>query len=365
MRDGEWVSIEAREIIRRRPGMYVGDTQDGSGRLQLLWEVVANAFDEHLAGHCDLIEIRIEDDGAFTVEDNGRGLRVDLVDGVPFAQRAMTELHAGPTLDGHAPHEHLGLYGAGLCVVAALSERLTLDVFRDGRHYSQDYFRGAPVASLSDIGPSDRRGTRLGFLPDPLVFGNLPIMADVIAARLHELACLFPRLSFRFRDLRDRHFHSPDGLLALLRALLLGRGESLGDDPFHCEDVVEGVRVEVIADWCGERACIIESFANVLRTTEGGTHVAGLLSGLTKGAMDAMPDVASGRSAGAMEVVVSTGLRALVCVRLDDPCYAAPTRDRLSSPRVAEAVSACVASSFRGYLATRPTLTRRFETGLL
>jgi DNA gyrase subunit B len=358
------MSMAAREIIRRRPGMYVGDTHDGSGRLQLLWEVVANAFDEHLAGHCDLIEIRIEQDGAFIVADNGRGLRVDLVDGVPFAQRALTELHAGPTLDGHAPHEHLGLYGVGLCAVAALSERLTLDVFRDGRHYSQDYLRGEPVASLSDMGPTDRRGTRLGFLPDPRVFGDLPIMADAIAVRLHELACLFPRLSFRFRDLRDRHFHSPDGLSSLLRTILLARDESPGDDPFCCEGAVEDVRVEVIADWCGERACVVESFANVLRTTEGGTHVAGLLHGLMKGAMDAMPDVASGRSGDAMEAVVSTGLRAVVCVRLDDPCYGAPTKDRLSSPRVAEIVSSCVASSFRDYLATRPTLTRRFETGL-
>jgi DNA gyrase subunit B len=164
--------MNALEAIRRRPGMYVGDTHDGSGLVHMLWEVVANALDEHLAGHCDRIAIEVAEDGAIGVEDNGRGIRLDDVDGVSFAEKALTSFHAGPTLDGHAPHEHIGTRGVGLFAVCALSSRLELQVSRGGRCWRQRFERGLAVSTLQVTGSTETTGTRIVFAPDPGIFAG-------------------------------------------------------------------------------------------------------------------------------------------------------------------------------------------------
>lgn len=198
------------EAIRRRPGMYIGDTWDGSGLTHLLWEVVANALDEHLAGHCNRIAIEVAEDDAIGVEDNGRGIRLDAIDGVPFAERALTSFHTGPTFDGHAPHEHIGTRGVGLFVVCALSAWLELQVCRDGRRHAQRFERGRAVSKLGETGPADSSGTRIVFAPDPQVFSNTGLDPGPVLARLKEMACLFPRLTLAFKDRRAHVFHAPD-----------------------------------------------------------------------------------------------------------------------------------------------------------
>lgn len=352
------------DAIRKRPGMYVGDTHDGSGRLQLLWELIANAFDEHLSGACDEIRIEIDAEGAFIVEDNGRGMRVDDVDGLPFAEVALTRFHDAPTLDGHAPHEHLGPRGVGLFPVCVLSQHLALRIFREGREYAQSYARGSPLGPLVEIGPTDQRGTRVRVLPDPEIFGDEPIETDAIAARLHELACLFPGLTFCFTDRRERRFHAPDGLSGMLDAALRREGRRSDEARFVCTGLVDGVRIEAVAMWTSRLDTRVESFANVCRTTDGGTHVAGLLRGLVQGARQSKALAIDGKRAEDIERAIGLGLRAVVCVRLADPAYARPTRDRLATLEVSDAVAKCVAPAFAAWLDRHEAMRMRIAAAL-
>lgn len=352
------------EAIRRRPGMYIGNPWDGSGLAHLLWEVVANALDEHLAGHCDRIAIEVGEDGAISVEDNGRGIRVDEIDGVSFAERALTSFHTGPTLDGHAPHEHIGTRGVGLFVVCALSEWLELQVCRDGRRYGQRLERGVAVSMLRESGVADTTGTRLVFAPDPQIFSNTGLDPRPVLARLREMACLFPRLTLAFKDRRAHVLHEPDGLAAYVRASGAFLGAEPLTDTFVCTSSDESILVEVAALWCRSPGTSLDSFANVMRTTDGGTHVDGLLRGLVSGVRQALPDACRGRRRADIERALTSGLSAVVCVRLDDPAYGRPTKDRLSSPRVAAVVERCIAAPFAAYLRSEPVLLARLSDGL-
>lgn len=356
--------MDALEAIRQRPGMYIGDTWDGSGLAHMLWEVVANALDEHLAGHCDRIAIEVAEDGAISVDDNGRGIRLDEIAGVPFAEQALTSFHTGPTFDGHAPHEHIGARGVGLFVVCALSARLELQVCRDGRRYDQCFERGRAVSKLRGIGAADMTGTRVVFAPDPLIFSNTGLDPGPVLARLREMACLFPRLTLVFKDRREHAFHEPDGLASYVRSSAMFHGAASLAGTFICASSDESILVEVAAIWCRYPGTSLESFANVMRTTDGGTHVDGLLRGLVSGLRQALPDMCRGRCRTQIEDVLTSGLSAVVCVRLDDPEYGRPTKDRLSSPRVAAVVERCIADPFAAYLRSEPMLLARMANAL-
>lgn len=344
--------------------MYIGNPWDGSGLAHLLWEVVANALDEHLARHCDRIAIEVAEDGAISVEDNGRGIRVDEIDGVPFAERALTSFHTGPTFDGHAPHEHIGTRGVGLFVVCALSEWLELQVSRDGRRYGQRFERGLAVSMLCESGLVETTGTRIVFAPDPQVFSNTGLDPGPVLARLREMACLFPRLTLTFKDRRAHVFHEPEGLTSYVRASDVFRGAEPLTGTFVHTSSDESILVEVAAVWCRSPGTSLESFANVMRTTDGGTHVDGLLRGLVSGVRQALPDACRGRRRAEIQRALTSGLSAVVCVRLDDPEYGRPTKDRLSSPRVAAVVERCIAEPFAVYLRSEPALLARLADGL-
>ncbi len=352
------------EAVRRRPGMYVGDTHDGSGLIQMLWEVVANALDEHLAGHCSRIAIGIGEDGAISVEDNGRGIRLDALDGMSFAEKALTSFHAGPTLDGHAPHEHIGARGVGLFAVCALSSWLEFEVSRDGRRYGQRFERGLAVSKLREIGAADTTGTRLVFSPDPEIFSTTWLDPGPVLSRLKELSYLFPQLSLSFKDRREHGFHEPGGLASYVQSVNTLHGDEPLTRTFLCTSSAESIRVEIAAMWSRHSMTSLQSFANVMRTTEGGTHVDGLLRGLVAGTKIALPDLCRGRRRREIERALTCGLNAVVCVRLDDPEYGRPTRDRLSSPRVTTVVAHCVAGPFADFLATEPVLSTRIADGL-
>lgn len=348
--------MDALQAIRRRPGMYIGDMHDGSGLRHMLWEVVANSLDEHMAGHCTRIMIEIAEDGAISVEDDGRGIPLDEIDGVSFAEKALTSLHAGPTLDGHAPHEHIGMHGVGLFAVCALSARLTLEVKRAGRRFEQYFERGLAVSVLRDIGVADASGTRILFAPDPEIFSTAWLDPGPVLARLKEMSFLFPRLTLGFRDRREHSFHEPDGLAAYFKTSAAFAGDDLTAKVFMCASSAESIGVEVVAMWSKRAGTSLESFANVTRTTEGGTHVDGLLRGLVAGARRALPDACRGLRRTRIERALTCGLQAAVCVRLDDPEYGRPTRDRLMSPHVATVVEQCVAGHFSDHLVSEPAL---------
>lgn len=353
--------ITPAECIRKRPGMYIGDTRDGSALAHMVWEIVANSIDEHLAGVCSRISVEIQESGAVSVEDDGRGIPVDLVDGMSVAERILTTFHTSPSFDGHAPHTHVAKFGLGAFVVCALSTSLELSVHRGGRHWIQQFAKGYAVSRLKDAGPSDRTGTRLTFLPDPAIFSGRALDGSVILERLTELAFLNPGLSLEFVDKRRHCLSQPRGLAGHLE-------KTARDAPiasiFTFAGTIEDVSIDVAARWGAYDEPSVLSFANVERTTDGGTHVQGLLAGLSDGLRLAAPDFCGPFSAKDRANAVARNLRALICVRLNDPAYDAPTKSILSTPRVKGIVKTAVASAFAKFLSNELVLVAHLGTEL-
>jgi DNA gyrase subunit B len=355
--------LSAIDCIRRRPGMWLGDVHDGSGLVHMIWELVANGLDEHLAGHCRSISVEIRADGAAVVEDDGRGISMRDVAGVPFAQLALTTYHPTPTLDGHAPHEHIGLKGAGLMPVNAVSSWLTLDSFHGGQHYAQRYERGLPVSPPAVLEPTGRSGTRIAFLPDPKIFSDTWINPGTVAARLRELAWLLPALTLSFADRREHRFHDPRGLHGFLERTLTA--EEAPDAVRLTVNARQGtIGVETAMHWLPHPWSYIASYANIEPTTEGGTHVRGLLDGLADGLRAAGFSATKGAKLAHLRLSVQHGLHAVVCVRLQDPTYGAPSRDRLDTPEAAQAVRSTVAPAFQALLRREPRLLERLLEAL-
>jgi len=349
------------ESIRRRPGMYIGDTRDGLGLMHMLWEVVANSLDEHLAGRCSTVNVELEG-RAVTVEDDGRGIPLEPINGVPFAQQALTSFHDTPTLDGHAPHEHIGKVGLGLFPICALSSELRLVVRRDGRCFSQQFSRGVATSILRDDGPTSSRGTKITFVPDDSIFKVARLDAARVAERLHELAFLLPKLTLSLRDEHLQTFSEPEGLLSLVKSkvpLELREGSTL-----LASKTFGQINVELAGIWSSDGAARVDSFANIERTSDGGTHVDGFRSGLLAGLKRAAPDLCAKYPARQLLRALWDGLTAAVCVRLRDPNYDRPTRSRLVTPEARRAVRRCTAEAFAEHLLQKSELLDRIETAL-
>ena len=349
------------ESIRSHPGMYIGDTSDGSGLMQMLWEVVANSLDEHLAGRCSTVRIELDGDEV-SVEDDGRGIPLEPINGIPFAQHALTSFHDSPTLDGHAPHEHIGMGGLGLFPVCALSSELRLVVRRNGRSFSQQFARGLATSSLRDDGPTESRGTRITFVPDSAIFKSVKLDAARVANRLHELAFLLPKLTLSLREERLHTFYEPDGLLALVRSKL--SPDVLAPSALFASKTLGQINVEIAAVWNPSRVASVDSFANIERTSDGGTHVRGFRSGLLSGLKRAAPDLCTGHRARELNRVLGNGLVAVVCVRLRDPTYGQPTKARLVTPEAFRVVMRCTADAFAEYLHQKREVLEHFATAL-
>jgi DNA gyrase subunit B len=340
------------EAIRKRPGMWVGSTRDGSGIAHMVWEVVANAIDEHLAGACDQLSVEVGEDGAVTVEDNGRGFPLSTETGKPLAEWALTRFHHTPTLDGHAPHAHVGKHGIGVFPICALSASLELQVYRQGRCMLQRFAKGLVASGVEDRGPSDHSGTRLTFLPDPEIFTGRTLDSSLVLERLTELSFLLPRLTIRFTDRRQHVLNQPDGLAGHLEAMA---SDSRIGSVFRLKELAEDVEIDIAARWGSFPNTSVHSFANTERTTDGGTHVKGLLAGLSEGFKQAAPQL--GRcTPTARARAMSRGLSALVCIRLNDPAYDQPTKSRLTTPRVQRIVKTVVTRNFAKFLAGEPQL---------
>jgi len=237
--------------------------------------------------------------------------------------------------------------------VCALSSWLELEVFQGGRRYWQRFERGKPVSTCEDGGFADRTGTIVAFAPDPQIFSNVWINPGPILARLRELSCLLPRLTFAFHDRREHVFHEPRGFQALLDA----RAPShLSPGPtFSATGKVGEILVEVAARWGSLHRASIESYANLVRTTDGGSHVDGALRGLADGLKRAAPAQCEGLPPDSIELAVKQGLVAIVRVRLDGPSFAGPNHDRLATPEAARAVQQCLADAFQAFLMQHPS----------
>ena len=331
-------STTPRALVRSRPGMYIGDTSDTTGLHQLLWEVLANSLDEHLAGHCHHIRVTLHADDSVEVVDDGRGIAPERL------RRLCTTLHTTGTADAHTPHVHVGRGGAGLAVVNFLSAWFELEVHHGGARWTQRFGRGRPVTRLCRLGPTRRTGTRVRLLPDPSIFHTTELLHDHIKARLSELAALGPGLVLDLHDLRRRRSRlaSTDGLLDLLHARL--RHHDPPPPSLRLRDRTPTVALDVaIAFTAPHHRIDITSFVNLQPTPGGGSHVRALLKGLRRALPNRPRDA---------------GLTAAIHVILHHARFINPTQDTLDEPTLERALTTTITRLLRTELTRTPALRR-------
>ena len=333
--------LEGLEGVRKRPAMYIGSTGE-MGLHHLVYEVVDNSVDEALAGYCDEIRVRIHIDNSVTIVDNGRGIPVatHAKEGVSAAEVVMTKLHAGGKFDADSYKVSGGLHGVGVSCVNALAESLKLEIWRDGHAWQQEYSRGRPVAPLQKTGKTRRTGTKIDFLPDPEIFTVSEFKHDVLATRLREMAFLNGGLKIVFADDRiDREpqvFHFEGGIAEFVSYLNRGK-TALHPEPIHFRDERDfsggKVAVEVALQYNDSYQENIFSFANTINTVDGGTHLSGFRSALTRtiNAYSKYANLSKNARVSLSGDDVREGLTAVVSVKLPQPQFEGQTKGKLNS----------------------------------
>jgi len=360
--------LKGLEGVRKRPGMYIGDTDDGSGLHHLVHEVVDNSVDEHLAGHCTRIDVIIHYDNSVTVEDNGRGIPTEIhpIEGRPAAELVMTSLHAGGKFGGGGYKVSGGLHGVGVSAVNALSDWLKLEIRRDGKVYYQEYARGIPVTELKQTGVTDRRGTKVTFHPDTEIFKNvLEFSFDTLAQKLSQLAYLNSGLEivlFDERNDRKTHYKFEGGIatyVADLNANKTAVSDVIGFSSTFAGEHGE-VGVDVAMQWNDGYAELLTCFTNTIKNRDGGTHASGFRQALTRTInkyaeeYKLLKDAKGGLSGEDLR----EGLTAVISVKVGDPKYSNQAKDKLVSSEVATAVSAVVTEKLGLYLEQHPKEAR-------
>lgn len=352
--------LEGLDAVRKRPSMYVGST-DGRGLHHLVYEVVDNSIDEALAGFCTRVEVTINPDGSVTVLDNGRGIPIDPH---PFHRKSalevvMTVLHAGGKFDKNTYKVSGGLHGVGVSVVNALSEWLEVEVNRDGKKYFQRYIRGKPEADVQEIGTSDIRGTRTTFKPDTKIFETTDFDYDIISNRLRELAFLNRGITISLRDLRSPEgqaetFSYQGGIVEFVE-YLNRKKQSLHEKPIYFERQRDDMIVEIAMQYTNSYSENVYSFANNINTHEGGTHIIGFKTALTRAANDYIK--ANKLSKDEEKLTgddVREGLTAIISVKLMEPQFEGQTKTRLGNSDVKGIVDSLVTDGLAEYFEENP-----------
>ncbi len=356
--------LEGLAAVRKRPAMYIGST-DIRGLHHLVYEVVDNSIDEAMAGYCDKIEVILHVDNSVTVRDNGRGIPVDIhpKEGIPAVQVVMTKLHAGGKFDNNAYKVSGGLHGVGVSCVNALSEWLEVTIRRDGKRYRQRYERGTPVTEVIEVGEAEGHGTRVHFLPDDQIFETNEFSFDILAKRFEELAYLNKGIEIECTDERTNEVHvykAEGGIYQFVQDL------NSEKQPLHRiiekEGVQDGVSVEFALQYNATYKENVHTFANNIRTVEGGTHLAGFKTALTR-AINAyikeQPDLTKkmkGESLTGDDV--REGLTAIVSVKLPQPQFEGQTKTKLGNSEVTGIVQGIVYSSLSEFFGENPKEAR-------
>jgi DNA gyrase subunit B len=361
--------LEGLEGVRLRPAMYIGNTSSG-GLHHLVYEVVDNSIDEAQAGYCDRVEVTIHIDNSVTVEDNGRGIPVDMhpTEKLPAAEVVLTRLHAGGKFDNKSYKVSGGLHGVGVSVVNALSECLDLEIWRDEKVYEMRFERGRTTGAFHQTGTTKRRGTKVHFKPDPTVFEETVFSFDTLSQRLRELAFLNEGVTIVIQDERAenrRHeFNYKGGIVSFVEHLNKNKNP-IHPKPIHIRSERDGIAAEMALQYNDGYNEIVFSFANSINTLEGGTHLSGFRSALTRTINNYASRLSSKEAISLSGDDVREGLTAVVSVKLPNPQFEGQTKTKLGNSEVKGLVEAMLNEKLASYLEENPGVARKIlEKGL-